>query len=48
MAFAGVRRAAAGFHTGPCLCGDEGLWGSGVKDGDKAVAGGGGMTAVNW
>ena len=38
--FAGGRRGAAGFHTGPRLCGDEGLWGAGVKESDKAVAGG--------
>ena len=43
MVFAGGRRGAAGFHTGPRLCGDEGLWGAGVKESDKAVAGGGGI-----
>ena len=48
MAFAGGRRGAAGFHSGPLLRGDEGLWGARVEKGDKAVTGDGGRTAVDF
>ena len=48
MAIAGDRRGAAGFYTGPRLCGNESLWGAGVEEGDKAVTGGGGRTAVDF
>ena len=48
MSFAGGRRGAGGFHTGSRLCGDEGLWGAGVEESDKAVTGGGGRTAVDF
>ena len=48
MTFAGGRRRAAGFHTGPRLCGDEGLWGAGFEEGDKAVTGDGGRSAVDF
>ena len=47
MAFAGGRRGAASFHTGPRFRGDEGLWGPGVEEGDYAVTGDGGRTAVD-
>ena len=48
MAFAGGRRGAASFHTGPRFRGDEGLWGPGVEEGDYAVTGDGGRTAVDF
>ena len=48
MAFAGDRRGTAGFHTGPRLRGDKGLWGAGVEEDDKTVTGDGGRTAVDF